>query len=568
MSTRSAHTSLSRHRLHGFLSRMPGLRRSFTAKVLVVAFLGIHVPLLVLVCYFLGSTGFFDPLVVRVTLLALAATLIGTVLTILALRALLQPIHNVSDMLLGYQRERRLPTAIPKLGDELGELARGTARALAELDDQLERLARLDRVTGALNAHGLEAALIRHAERPADPAALALLELHDFDNIKVALGREAGEFVARSTIDRLRLAFGDAVTLASMGRGRFSVLVTGASLKNLETHLERAVTALRRPLEVNGLELRLQCAVGVGHSEGGADCRDRLLVAAEGALLAAREQRASAWIDASESGERIRTRVELAIELDRAIARHELFAVYQPRITAKDNRIASLEALVRWNHPTRRIVSAGAFIPIAESSGRIVQIGQFMLDCAVAQAAAWSERGIGVSVNVAAHQLAERRLGAVVAESLARHGVAPSTLELEITESSLLIDLEGVLPQLWALRDIGVHLALNDFGTGYSSLSYLNRLPVHRLKIDRSFVSQLHAERTRRLVHGIVDLAHGLGLEVTAEGVETRDQAEMLCAMGCHELQGFLYARPVPADEIPWSQFVGEAKPHRDDSGR
>ncbi|MDN5870178.1 MAG: EAL domain-containing protein [Nitrococcus sp.] len=556
MPTHSAHPPEAHHRLHAFLSRMPGLRRSFTAKVLAIAFLGIHVPLLVLVCYFLGGAEFFDPLVVRITLLALAATLVGTALTILALRALLQPIHSVSDMLLGYQRERRLPTTVPKLGDELGELARGTARALAELDEQLNRLACLDSVTGALNAHGLEAALTRHAESGTARAALAVLELRDFDNIEVALGREAGEFVARSIIDRLRLAFGDAVALVSMGRGRFGVLATGASSENLETGLEYATAAMKRPLEVNGRELRLHCVVGVSRSEGGAVSRDKLLVAAEGALLAAREQHASAWVDASESGERIRTRVELAIQLYHATT-HELFAVYQPRVTAKSKQIVSLEALVRWNHPTRGVLSAGAFVPIAESSGQIIQIGEYMLDCAVAQAAAWAERGVGVSVNVAAHQLAERRLDAVVATSLARYGVAPGALELEITESALLIDLDGVLPQLRALCDLGVHLALDDFGIGYSSLSYLNRLPVHRLKIDGSFVSQLHVERTRQLVRGIVEIAHGLGLAVTAEGVEAHDQEEILCAMGCDELQGFLYARPVPAGEVPWARFGG-----------
>lgn len=257
-------------------------------------------------------------------------------------------------------------------------------------------------------------------------------------------------------------------------------------------------------------------------------------------------------MNATESSEELRDSAKLSLDLVDAIDRGEIEAHFQPRINTGTRHWTSVEALARWNHPDRGTISPGTFIPMASTSGRIVDLGRIMLDRAVAAVAAWNRAGIDltVSVNVDAEQLVCGTLEQDVMDALQRHGVPPASLELEITETSLLANLEGALTQITTLRSRGVHFALDDFGTGYSSLGYLARLPVDRIKIDRSFVTALDTAEGRRIVGAITDLARGLSLKITAEGVESQRQVDQLREFGCDELQGFLYARAMPAHRV------------------
>jgi EAL domain-containing protein (putative c-di-GMP-specific phosphodiesterase class I) len=259
-------------------------------------------------------------------------------------------------------------------------------------------------------------------------------------------------------------------------------------------------------------------------------------------------------------------RIELGNDLRRAIERGEIELHYQPQVELADGRICGLEALMRWRHPARGWVPPARFIGIAEESDLINVLGEWALGEACRQLAAWDRDGPPaprIAVNVSARQFRSDGFVDAVAEALRRHGVAPARLELELTESLLIDDREAAVATLDRLKALGVQIAVDDFGTGYSSLSYLSGLPVDVLKIDRSFVVQTEkGGRDATIAQAIISLAHGLGLRVLAEGVETAGQLEFLRAHGCNECQGYLFARPAPAAALGAALAAGRLKPN------
>ncbi|MDN3516936.1 bifunctional diguanylate cyclase/phosphodiesterase [Aquisalimonas lutea] len=551
MSTSAAATSLPRLTGYQWFSRLPVLRHSFKAKVLVVAFLGTHVPLLAILAYFIYANSVTEAYALQVLAMALVATLAGTLVTLVALHALLRPIDLTLGMLRRFRERGQLYRPELDLRDEMGTLIQGTHRALEDLGAHLERVATRDHVTGVLNAHGLEQATDRLREAGDASAALVLVRVRNYGQLEVTLEREELEFVTRTLADRLRLVFPEPALIAVRGRGEFAVLLDDTGEADVEARSNHALSELTAALQVRGSQIGPICALGVARLQD-AGTPHGLLPAAEAAVMAAEECDGSSWVLSSEAGAEQRTRMELSMELGRALERDELFPVYQGRIDTRTGQVVGVEALVRWRHPQRGTVSPGLFIPVAERTGQILAIGRQMLDRAVAQGAAWERQGqpLVVSVNVAALQIAEATLFDDVRDSLRRHGLTPGLLELEITESALLQRSDASMGLLERVRGLGVSLALDDFGTGYSSLSYLTDMPVDRVKIDRSFVARLPVERDRRILEGIVHLAAALGLAVTAEGVETGDQARILRDLGCDQWQGFLFARPVEAGEL------------------
>jgi EAL domain-containing protein (putative c-di-GMP-specific phosphodiesterase class I) len=249
-------------------------------------------------------------------------------------------------------------------------------------------------------------------------------------------------------------------------------------------------------------------------------------------------------------------RLELETDLRHALDRNQLRVVYQPIMSLETGQVSELEALLRWDHPKRGLISPAQFIPLAEETGLIVQIGQWVLEDACYRTYAWqqarpSNPPIAISVNLSARQFVQTDLVETVARALFMSRLDPSCLKLEITESVLMRDIDGTIEKLWALKDLGVQLAIDDFGTGYSSLSYLKRFPVDTLKIDRSFVSGLGQDSNdTAIVRSVVALAKSLNLAVTGEGIETSEQLGQLQALGCDRGQGYLFAKPLSADEI------------------
>ena len=467
-------------------------------------------------------------------------------------RGLVQPITNLARMVRGYRMGDPLQPPVDIRFDELGTLTGEIVQTLREADAHLVRRAHRDAVTGALNREGVSRELehLLQRVRPDERVATAVIEIRELSRWEVALGSATGETVRRAIIERIRPS-GDARTAAGViSPYRFAFLIA-APAEVIEERLDGIWRQLRSPIPCGAQSLIPTVTMGIAWG-GGDDSSTGLIHAAESASRSSRTQKGSARVHAAETSEELQDIAKLSLALEDAINHGVIDAHFQPRVDATTLEWVSTEALARWNHPEHGTISPGTFIPMASDSGRIADIGRIMLDRAAAAVADWRRSGLNltVSVNVDAEQLVSATLEDDVMRTLERHGVAPDALELEITETSLLASLEGALAQITALRARGVHFALDDFGTGYSSLGYLGRLPVDRIKIDRSFVTALDTAEGCRIVRAIADLARGLSLKITAEGIETEQQAQRLREFGCDELQGFLYAHPISAHAV------------------
>jgi diguanylate cyclase (GGDEF)-like protein/PAS domain S-box-containing protein len=443
--------------------------------------------------------------------------------------------------------------------------ARATAiRDIRERRAIAERLARqsfYDTLTGLPN-RSLFMDRVTHAlgwARPDDatPLAVLLLDLDRFKVINESLGHAVGDQLLAAVGRRLSDALRPADTIARLGGDEFAVLVDGlAGDAAAEGLARRMVGSLATPFLVEGRETYVSASVGVSLSRAGSRSAADLLREAEIALYRAK----------ADAGDRVSVfhprmsassmdRLELELDLRRAIEGDELRVHYQPLVDLRSGRTVGHEALVRWQHPTRGLLPPLAFIPLAEESGLILALGDVVLAEACHQGRAWQLEDpafadLVVSVNLSARQFARPDLAARVAAVLAESGLPPQTLELEITESSAMSDAEATGVTLRTLHELGVRVVLDDFGTGYSSLAYLSQLPLDVIKVDRSFVAGIHeAPANLAIIRAVVGLAQGLGIAVTAEGIEREDQLEALRELGCDRGQGFLFARPAPAAE-------------------
>jgi diguanylate cyclase (GGDEF)-like protein len=391
-----------------------------------------------------------------------------------------------------------------------------------------------------------------------------LLDLDRFKKINESLGYQAGDRVLREVAVRLlESCAGESVTVARFGGDDFALLVPrveGARDAIRIAYLIRE--ALQPSFTINGHELYITASIGVSLSPCDGNDPETLLRNAGAALRRAREHGGGLYefYTADMNAEALK-RFAMESDLRRALERAEFVVHYQPqyRIAAQGAgalslRISGAEALVRWRHPEFGLIPPAEFIPLAESTGLIVRLGEWVLRTACAQNRAWQAAGFNplcVAVNLSARQFHDRRLEESVARALADAALDPRWLELELTESLLAKDAGRAVETLAALRELGIKVSVDDFGTGYSSLSYLIDLPIDTLKIDRAFVRDAVVNtRHATLLRGIIALAHDLKLGVKAEGVETSEQRDMLCQLGCDEMQGFLFSRPVPAAEF------------------
>jgi len=399
---------------------------------------------------------------------------------------------------------------------------------------------------------------LRRRDRNAAPVSVLFLDLDGFKEINDSRGHAVGDNVLVEVAHRLSASVRAEDTVARFGGDEFAILVTGSEdeTDRAEEVAQRVLDALRVPIGVDQVDLHVTASIGIAY--GGWEASDasdagRLMRNADLAMYRTKAAGAHGYtLYHPEMHSDLVGRLELAAEMRRGLNNDEFSVFFQPNIEMTSGRILGFEALARWQHPVRGFVPPSEFIPVAESTGMICQLGTWILTESCLQAQAWTAaegRPIGVSVNVSARQLDQPDFIDLVRQALSRSGLAPELLCLEMTESVLLDDSDAVLATLNALKEVGVRLAIDDFGTGYSSLSYLNRFPFDILKIDKSFIDRLgNAGGEATLTRSIVQLGHSLGVRTVAEGLEHFDQFLALRRMGCDVGQGYYFSRPLPAD--------------------
>jgi diguanylate cyclase (GGDEF)-like protein/PAS domain S-box-containing protein len=433
------------------------------------------------------------------------------------------------------------------------------------LEQQLVHDAFHDALTGLAN-RALFVDRTQHAlaRRPAGGGiAVLIMDVDDFKTINDSLGHSAGDQAMVAVAERLRACLRPEDTVSRIGGDEFAILLEDADEELAASVSARILDTLRRPFSLGGIEVHLSGSIGLAFSDADTRAADELLRNADVAMYTAKN-RGKGRAEQFESSMHAAAlaRLELRTDLERAVERGELRLRYQPIYALRDGSLSGFEALLRWRHPSRGEIMPNDFIPLAEETGLIVRIGNWVLEQACRQAVAWSEtagRPIRISVNVSPRQVREPSMAEWVRLALVSTGLAPDQLIVELTESSLMQDDEN---QLHALKALGVQLALDDFGTGYSSLSYLARFPIDQLKVDQSFVAQLeHGLDVPPLVRSVVQLARSLKLATVAEGVEEEAQVELLRSMGVTYGQGYLFARPM--DAIAATRLVTLDEPMR-----
>jgi diguanylate cyclase (GGDEF)-like protein/PAS domain S-box-containing protein len=428
-------------------------------------------------------------------------------------------------------------------------------------EDDLVRRAFTDPLTGLPNRRALTDRL-RHAvalsRRRGLQVGLVQLNIDRFKAVNDSLGHEAGDMLLSQVADRLRWSTRVEDTAVRLGADEFLVVAEDVEdLDGLRALADRLLAVLDEPFLVHEREITLSASVGL--TLGSDSTPDDLLRQAQSALTRAKSDGSRARIEVHE-GALSRDDVDalqLETDLKHALDNEELRLFYQPIVHLKDETLLGYEALVRWEHPTRGLLPPAAFLDAAENNRLTSKLGAWVLHRACTDAAAWPE-DLRVHVNISARHLAEDGFSDLVAQALADSGLAPHRLELEITESTALFAAEATLHSVAVVTDQGVTLALDDFGTGYSAITALHRLPIHTVKIDRSFVADVVTEpATAALVQGLLQLGRGMGLQVIAEGIEDLDQAAWLLDHGCAMAQGYAFGRPAPLPS-PAAVFVGE----------
>ena len=450
--------------------------------------------------------------------------------------------------------------------DESGAISyyEGTVEDITTTRESKERLlhdALHDRLTGlsnrALFMDRLEQKFARLERRPDSLFAVLFLDFDRFKNINDSLGHLAGDQLLKKISGRLQECLRPGDTVSRFGGDEFAILLENVTeLSDATVVAERVQKAMMRPFQLGSQQVFSSASIGIALGHSDYERAEDLLRDADMAMYRAKARgKARHEVFDAEMHTRAVALLQLETDLRWAIERDEFRLYYQPIVRLDDNAIVGFEALIRWQHPQRGLVSPAEFIPIAEETGWIIPIGRWVLEEACAQLSRWqaeirSEEPLSMSVNLSSKQFSQPDLIEVVKMTIAQSGIAPDSLQLEITESAIMEDAQIVTGRLLELRNLGVKLGLDDFGTGYSSLSYLHRFPLDTLKIDRSFVARLLEDgENREVVRTIVTLGKNLGMDVVAEGVEEAQQLDDLRGLDCKHGQGYFFARPLPAEE-------------------
>jgi diguanylate cyclase (GGDEF)-like protein len=463
--------------------------------------------------------------------------------------------------------ERRIMNVVAQLAS-IAALNLRNAVLLKRVQDLAER----DSLTGAANRYSFQASLKRVLDEGQEPdriSAVLFIDLDDFKIVNDSLGHAAGDELLVAVTRRISSLVRDDDLVARLGGDEFAVLTHDQpDLRRSRAMAERLVRDLRAPYLVAGKPVSISASIGIAGARDAIDGAGDMVRNADVAMYMAKAGgKAGFAIFDPGMHQAIRERHELALELKQAVDLEQLVLRYQPIIDLATNRLAGVEALVRWRHPERGLIPPGQFIEIAEEAGSILPIGRWVLREACRQAAAWGAEGstpadMFVGVNVSAREVQEQGFIDGVREALSDHGVAASRLVIEITETALLRATPTTVETLQDLRDLGVRVVIDDFGTGYFSLSHLRQFPVDALKIAGEFTQEgesATATRSSALAAAIVAMARSLGIDTVAEGIETPAQAERMRSLRCTYGQGFHFAHPLLAEEIPVAALGIEA---------
>ncbi|TDV70007.1 bifunctional diguanylate cyclase/phosphodiesterase [Pseudomonas sp. LP_7_YM] len=503
----------------------------------------------------------------------LRALAMGMVLYLVYHWLLTKPLSRIIEHLTNINPDRPSEHQLPLLkGHEKNELGLwvNTANQLLasiernthlrhEAESSLLRMAQYDFLTGLPNRQQLQRQLdkiLMDSGRVQHRVAVLCVGLDDFKGINEQFSYQAGDQLLLALADRLRAHSGRLGSLARLGGDQFALVQA-----DIEQPYEAAELAqnilddLEAPFAVDGEEIRLRATIGITLFPEDGDSTEKLLQKAEQTMTLAktRSRNRYQFYIASVDSE-MRRRRELEKDLREALVRDQFHLVYQPQISYRDQRVVGIEALIRWNHPEHGLVPPDQFIPLAEQNGSIITIGEWVLDQACRQLREWHDQGfidLRMAVNLSTVQLHHAELPRVVNNLLQIYRLPPRSLELEVTETGLMEDISTAAQHLLSLRRSGALIAIDDFGTGYSSLSYLKSLPLDKIKIDKSFVQDLiDDDDDATIVRAIIQLGKSLGMQVIAEGVETREQEAYVISEGCHEGQGYFYSKPLPAREL------------------
>ena len=439
--------------------------------------------------------------------------------------------------------------------DELGVLAEGLQlmqSAVQSRDQSIRRLAYEDSLTGLMNRTAFGAALAGAlTEAGGAPIAVAVINLDRFRRINEHLGYSVGDAVLSKMAARLAAVPSVDSAVARLAADQFAAFTQLRSAASLQAWGTSLVVALSEPVFVEAQPIDITATLGLAVSAEGINSADELMRCADLALEHARREKRALAVYEEALKPAARDQLSLLGELRHAVEHEELRLFFQPKIEFRTGRVTGAEVLLRWQHPTRGLLGPADFIPFAEKTGFIRRLTRWTLDHAIAQGALWQRAGkaLGLAVNISVDDIGDVRLDSRVASMLTRHQLPPALLTLELTESGFIEDATRALRVLDAVAALGVSLSIDDFGTGYSSLSHLARMPVHEVKIDRSFVQGLESDpEFAPVVRSAIDMGHGLGLKVVAEGIETETSAVRLRNFGCDIAQGYWYAKPMPLD--------------------
>ena len=554
--------------------------RNYRLKIMAMAFVGTHIPLIALSLYVATQSSTDWRNLLWTLAVTLGATLAGTAATLAVLHHLLRPVSAVASALRGYRGERRVEPLPRRYTDEVGSLLRDTAETIDHLERNWDVLEHVDPVTNLPNGKRALQLIERRLARGGD-FAVAVLRVEGLTRIAEAFDAVAAERVVRTLTERLREALGGEQRLPGVERrgdvlmrtgwDEFAILLDGAAGPALPGTADadadadaagagvRAADRVRRmaqdcsaELDVAGSAVAPQFRIGV--ALGPQDARNAAaLVDYARAAAAQAAAAAPVVLHSQDARDATRARFLMEEELRRALREDEFELHYQPIVDTKAGRVAGAEALVRWRHPERGLVFPDTFIPVAEASGLIDDLGLWVLRAACAQSKRWEDEGraLRIAVNLSARQFADSDLVDHVREALEQTRLAPERLGLELTETAAMTDIERTVRVLETFRERGVEVALDDFGTGYASMSYLRTLPFAKLKVDREFVTAVHETPTSQAIcNALIALARGLNLRVLAEGTETESEIAYLRDAGCDLFQGYHYSRPVPAADF------------------
>lgn len=511
----------------------------------------------------------------------LRALAMGLVLYLVYHWLLTKPLSKIIEHLTHINPDRPSEHKLPMLrGNEKNELGLwiNTANQLLasiernthlrrEAENSLLRMAQYDFLTGLPNRQQLQQQLdqiLEDAGRLQRRVAVLCVGLDDFKGINEQFSYQSGDQLLLALSDRLRSHSGRLGALARLGGDQFALVQADIEQPYEAAELAQSVLDdLEQPFILDQQEVRLRATIGITLFPEDGDSTEKLLQKAEQTMTLAKSRsrnRYQFYIASVDS--EMRRRRELEKDLREALAQNQLHLVYQPQVDYRDHRVVGVEALLRWQHPQHGFVPPDLFIPLAEQNGAIIPIGEWILDQTCRQLREWHDQGFSdlrMAINLSTVQLHHAELPRVVNNLMQVYRLPPRSLELEVTETGLMEDISTAAQHLLSLRRSGALIAIDDFGTGYSSLSYLKSLPLDKIKIDKSFVQDLlEDEDDATIVRAIIQLGKSLGMQVIAEGVETAEQEAYIIAQGCHEGQGYLYSKPLPAREL--TAFLKQAR--------